>query len=35
MIRENTTGNMIVEFTVEFPDTLTKEQIDILNTVLQ
>lgn len=28
--RENNTGNLIIEFDVEFPDTLSQEQIDLL-----
>lgn len=28
--RENNTGNLIIEFDVEFPDTLSREQIDLL-----
>jgi len=34
MTRENTTGNMIIEFEVEFPDSLTGEQIAGLNSLL-
>jgi len=34
MTRENTTGNMIIEFDVEFPESLTSEQITGLNTIL-
>jgi len=32
--RENSTGNMIIEFEVEFPDSFTSEQIEGLRTVL-
>ena len=32
--RENATGNMIIEFDVEFPDSLTPEQIEHLSNVL-
>jgi DnaJ-class molecular chaperone len=28
--RENNTGNLIIEFDVDFPDTLSREQIDLL-----
>ena len=34
MIRENSTGNMIIEFNVEFPETLTSEQITALAELL-
>ena len=34
MIRENSTGNMIIEFTVEFPASLTKEQMDAISNIL-
>ena len=34
MTRENATGNLIIEFTVEFPDTLTTEQITSIKEVL-
>lgn len=34
MIRENSTGNMIIEFEVEFPDALTQEQIEYISKVL-
>lgn len=34
MIRENSTGNMIIEFEVEFPDALTQEQIEHISKVL-
>uniref|UniRef100_A0A6C0ASI7 J domain-containing protein n=1 Tax=viral metagenome TaxID=1070528 RepID=A0A6C0ASI7_9ZZZZ len=34
MIRENSTGNMIIEFDVEFPETLTSEQIAGLKEIL-
>jgi DnaJ-class molecular chaperone len=30
MVRENNTGNFIIEFDVQFPDTLTEEQRDLL-----
>jgi DnaJ-class molecular chaperone len=32
--KENQTGNLIMEFIVEFPDSLSKEQIDVLKNVL-
>lgn len=34
LVKENQTGNLIIEFLVEFPDTLNKEQIDVLKNVL-
>ena len=34
MKRDNTIGNLIINFDVEFPDTLTSEQINILNGIL-
>lgn len=34
MVRENGTGNMIIEFEIEFPETLTQEQIEALSAVL-
>jgi DnaJ-class molecular chaperone len=34
MIRETSTGNMIIEFDVEFPEVLTSEQIGKLNELL-
>jgi DnaJ-class molecular chaperone len=34
MTRENATGNLIIEFTIEFPDTLTPEQITSIKEVL-
>ena len=34
MKRENTTGNLIVIFDVEFPELLSREQIDLLKTAL-
>lgn len=34
MVRENGTGNMIIEFDLEFPETLTAEQIAVLETAL-
>ena len=34
MIRENSTGNMIIEFEVEFPDALTAEQIEHISKIL-
>ena len=34
LTRETTTGNLIIEFDVEFPDTLTTEQINTLNRIL-
>ena len=32
--RENNTGNLILEFGVEFPDSLTEEQIGVLSNIL-
>jgi DnaJ-class molecular chaperone len=34
MTRENSTGNLIIEFEIEFPESLTSEQIAKLNEVL-
>jgi len=34
MKKENSTGNLIIEFEVEFPDSLTTEQIDGLKNIL-
>jgi DnaJ-class molecular chaperone len=34
MIRENTTGNMIIDFEVEFPDMLSSEQIENISKIL-
>lgn len=34
MTREGSTGNMIIDFEIEFPESLTKEQIDTLTTIL-
>ena len=34
LVKENQTGNLIIEFIVEFPNSLTKEQMDVLNSVL-
>ena len=34
MIRDNSTGNMIIEFDVEFPEVLSSEQIEKLNEIL-
>ena len=34
MVRDNVHGNLIIEFDVEFPDTLTPEQISSLETIL-
>lgn len=34
MVRENSIGNMIIHFDVEFPDTLTAEQMAALSTIL-
>jgi DnaJ homolog subfamily B member 4 len=34
MVRENATGNLIIEFEVEFPDNLTSEQVDGLRNLL-
>jgi DnaJ-class molecular chaperone len=34
MIRENNIGNLIIEFEVDFPDTLTDEQVEELNKIL-
>ena len=32
--KENQTGNLIIEFLVDFPDSLTREQIDVLSSIL-
>lgn len=34
LVRENATGNMIIEFDVDFPDVLTEEQMASLRTIL-
>jgi len=34
MTRENSTGNLIIEFEIEFPDSFTSEQIEGLNNIL-
>jgi DnaJ family protein B protein 4 len=34
MVRDNSVGNMIIDFEIEFPDTLTLEQIESLNNIL-
>ena len=34
LVKENQTGNLIIEFIIEFPDNLNKEQIDVLKNVL-
>jgi DnaJ-class molecular chaperone len=34
MIREGSAGNMIIEFEITFPESLTPEQIAVLNDVL-
>jgi DnaJ family protein A protein 2 len=34
MNREHSVGNMIIDFEIEFPDIVSQEQIDILNSVL-
>jgi DnaJ-class molecular chaperone len=34
MTRENTTGNLIIEFDIQFPDNLTEDQMKLLDTVL-
>ena len=34
MMRDNNTGNLIIEFSVEFPESLTEEQIAKLQEVL-
>ena len=34
MIRENSTGNMIIEFEVEFPEVLTQQQIEHISNIL-
>jgi DnaJ-class molecular chaperone len=34
MTRDTVTGNMIIEFEIEFPDTLTPEQTEQLSTIL-
>jgi DnaJ-class molecular chaperone len=34
MVREGVTGNLILEFEVKFPESLTPEQKDALNNIL-
>lgn len=34
MIKNNSTGNLIIEFSVEFPDSLTAEQIESISAIL-
>lgn len=34
MVRDNNTGNLIVDFEIQFPDTLTEEQRDVLRKTL-
>ena len=34
MTRESATGNMIIDFEIEFPESLTKEQTDALTNIL-
>jgi DnaJ-class molecular chaperone len=34
MNREESVGNMIIDFEVEFPDSLTKEQVETLSNIL-
>jgi DnaJ-class molecular chaperone len=34
MTRDNNTGNLIIDFEIEFPDSLTSSQIDILDSIL-
>ena len=34
MIRENVQGNLFIEFDIEFPSSLTPEQIDSLRTIM-
>jgi DnaJ family protein B protein 4 len=34
MYREESVGNMVIDFEIEFPDSLTKEQVDILINIL-
>ena len=34
MNREESTGNMIIDFEIEFPDSLTKEQVETLSNIL-
>ena len=34
MIRDNSTGNMIIHFDVEFPDVLTVDQISAISKIL-
>jgi len=34
ILKENQTGNLIIEFLVDFPDSLTREQIDVLSSIL-
>ena len=35
MVRDNTTGNLIIDFIIEFPDSLTPDQIKILSNILE
>jgi len=34
LTKENQTGNLVIEFNIEFPDKLTKEQMDIIKEIL-
>lgn len=34
MYREDSIGNMVIDFDIEFPDILTKEQVETLNNIL-
>ena len=34
MIKNGQTGNLIIEMSIEFPDSLTKEQIDAIRDIL-
>ena len=34
MVRENSTGNMIIDFELVFPDSLTEEQVAGLDAIL-
>jgi DnaJ-class molecular chaperone len=34
MVKNGQTGNLIIEMSVEFPDSLTKEQIEMIRDIL-
>ena len=34
IVRDNNTGNLIIEFEIQFPDTLTEDQRDLLRKTL-